>query len=119
MSRTAVRAETVIADGQVYVRTVDGRLRVGALEDIVALVGGPAWEITYTERQRRRYPDLDTSDEGLVVDVVDIVNAMVLEEGFVDALATLPADPVREADVAPRTGLFVGRLLGHLETGLG
>ncbi|QLD90543.1 hypothetical protein HWV07_16470 [Natronomonas salina] len=119
MSRTAGHTETVVDDGEVYVRTAEGRLRVGALADVVALVGGPAWEVTYTDRQRRRHPDLDTSDEGLVVDVVDVVNAMVLEEGFVDALATLPADPVGEADVAPRTGLFVGRLLGYLETGLG
>lgn len=118
MSRTAARYETVVDDGDVFVRTGDGRLRVGSLDEIVSLVGGPAWEITYTDRQKRRYPDLDTSDEGLVVDVVDIVHAMVLDEGFLAALETLPADPGDETDVAPRTGLFVGRLLGYLETGL-
>jgi hypothetical protein len=118
MSRTAARYGTVVDDGDVFVRTREGRLRVGALEEIVSLAGGPAWEISYTERQKRRYPDLDTSDEGLVVDVVDIVNAMVLDDGFLDALETLPAEADGEADVAPRTGLFVGRLLGYLETGL-
>ena len=118
MSRTATRAGTVVDDGEVYVRTGDGRLRVGALEEIVGLVGGPAWEITYSEAQRRRHPDLDTTDEGLVVDVVDIVHAMELDAGVVEALATLPAEADPEGDVSPRTGLFVGRLLGHLETGL-
>lgn len=118
MSRTAARSETCVEDGTVYVRTDGGRLRVGTLREILSLVGGPAWEITYTERQRRRYPDLDTSDEGLVVDVVDIVNAMAVEEGFADALERLPAETPRDAEVSPRTGLFVGRLLEHLETGL-
>lgn len=117
MSRTAGRYRTEVDDGEVFVRTGEGRLRVGELDEIVSLVGGPAWEISYTERQKRRYPDLDTSDEGLVVDVVDIVRAMELDEGFLASLETLPVDP-DAADVSPRTGLFVGRLLGYLETGL-
>lgn len=118
MSRPAARYGTRVVDGAVYVGTAEGRLFVGEVDEIVRLVGGPAWTITYSERQKRRYPDLDTSDEGLTVDVVDVVNGMELDAAFVDALENLPADPVGPRDVAPRTGLFVGRLLGSLETGL-
>ena len=46
MSRTAGRYRTVVDDGDVFVSTADGRLRVGALDEIVSLVGGPAWEIS-------------------------------------------------------------------------
>ena len=118
MSRSARRVGTLLEDGAVYADLGDDRLYVGALEEIVRLVGGPAWTITYSERQKRRHPDLDTSDEGLTVDVVDVVNGMRLDAEFVDALETLPAEPVGEEDVPPRTGLFVGRLVGSLETGL-
>lgn len=118
MSRGAARHATRIDDGEVLVETDEGPLTVGSLDAIVGLVGGHAWTISYTERQKRRYPDLDTSDEGLTVDVVDVINGMALEESFVTALRRLPAHPGPEGDVPPRTGLFVGRLLGNLETGL-
>lgn len=118
MSRPAFRVGTLLEDGSVYADLEDDRLYVGALDEIVSLVGGPAWTITYSERQKRRHPELDTSDEGLTVDVVDIINGMRLDPEFVDALETLPAEPVGDEDVPPRTGLFVGRLVGSLETGL-
>ena len=43
---------------------------------------------------------------------------MEFDEAFVASLETLPAEAGGDADVPPRTGLFVGRLLGYLETGL-
>ncbi len=45
------------------------------LDDIVAAAGGPAWTISYTEAEKERYAGMDTSDEGLVVDVVDMLHA--------------------------------------------
>lgn len=101
-----------------YVEGPDGPVEVGELSAIVAAVGGPAWEITYSDWERERYEDLDTRDEGLVVDVGDVVRAMEHGPGFARALAACPAEPEREG-LSPRAGLFVGRLLDQLQSGLG
>ncbi len=110
--------ETVVEDGHVVVATADGDLHVGRVETVVGLLGGPAWTITYSEEQKRRYPDLDTDDEGLTVDVVDMINNMRLDRAFVESLRVLPDEPVEDRPLSPREGLFVGRLLNELETGL-
>lgn len=114
------RFETVVEDGVVYVGTPAGRVEVGPVEDIVELVGGPAWTISYTERQKRRYPDLDTSDEGLTVDVVDVMQATTHDRAFVQTLRAQPAvgAGVDPDGVSPRMGLFVGRLLSILQYGI-
>jgi len=112
------RYETFIEDGTVYVGSDDGPVEVGPLEDIVDTVGGPAWRITYTDNQKERYPEMETDDEGLVVDVVDMLNAMTHSRKFVETLAAQPRT-VPEADtVSPRAGLFVGKLLENLENGV-
>lgn len=109
---------TVIRDGRVYVRTADGDVPVGRVRDILGLVGGPAWTIEYSDWHRDRYPNLDTGDEGLTVDVVDMMHAMTHGQAFVEALRALPVEPGPDDDVPPRLGFFVGRLLGELQTGL-
>jgi hypothetical protein len=109
---------TRIDGGVVYVETAEGAVRVGSMEEIVAVVGGPAWTIEYSERVRERYPDLDTSDEGLVVDVVDFAASMTHPESFVEILRALPTEPAADDEVSPRVGLFVGRLLENLQFGL-
>jgi len=110
---------TRIQDGVVYVETPDGAIGVGPLEEVVALVGGPAWTIEYPERVRERYPGTDTSDEGLVVDVVDVAASMTHPESFVRTLRALPDEPATDGEqVSPRVGLFVGRLLENLQFGL-
>lgn len=111
------RYPTTVRDGTVYIEADVGRIEVGSLETIIDLVGGPAWTIRYDDWERSRY-DLDTSDEGLTVDVVDTIEAMTFGSSFV---ATLKAQPVEAADddaVSPRLGLFVGRLLENLEYGV-
>ena len=118
MTSQAARYETVVEDGHIAVATGEGELHVGRIENVNGLLGGPAWTITYSEAQKRRYPDLDTADEGLTVDVVDMINNMRLERGFVESLRVLPDEPVEDRAVSPREGLFVGRLLDELETGL-
>jgi hypothetical protein len=112
------RYETIVEDGTIYVGTADGRLRVGEVEAALDVVGGPSWTITYTEAERNRHPTLDTSDEGLTVDVVDMMRAMTHSERFVETLAAQPADPTDGDDVSPRLGLFVGKLLENLESGV-
>jgi hypothetical protein len=112
------RYGTDVEDGTIYVGTADGRLVVGDVEEVLAVIGGPSWTIRYSEEARQRHPDLDTSDEGLTVDVVDMINAMTHSERFVDTLAAQPAEPASADDISPRLGLFVGKLLENLETGV-
>lgn len=112
------RYETDVEDGIIYIQTGEEPLAVGPVEAAVEVVGGPAWTITYSSEVTRRHPDLDTADEGLTVDVVDIIHAMTHSERFVETLAAQPADSSREDDISPRLGLFVGKLLENLESGL-
>jgi hypothetical protein len=115
---TMDRYGTDVEDGSIYVGIPDGRLEVGDVGDVLATIGGPSWTITYPEEAKQRHPDLDTSDEGLTVDVVDIINAMTHSERFVETLAAQPAEPASEDDISPRLGLFVGKLLENLESGV-
>jgi hypothetical protein len=112
------RYETYVKDGTIYVYTDSGPLRVGPLDRALAVVGGPSWTITYSQEARQRHPGLDTSDEGLTVDVVDIIHAMTHSERFVETLIAQPAEPTGEEEVSPRLGLFVGKLLENLESGV-
>ena len=113
------RSGTIVEDGMVYVEADLGRIEVGTVDDIVELVGGPAWTIRYDEATRAR-SDVDTSDEGLTIDVVDTVNEMTFGPTFLQALRAQPGEsPFPGADaVSPRLGLFVGRLLENLEYGV-
>ena len=113
------RYETLVDDGTVLVVGDGDRLVVGDVDRVIEAVGGHAWTITYSEWQREQYPDLDTSDEGLTVDVVDMMAAMTHGERFVSALRAAPAEPSAGDDLSPRLGLFVGKLLENLESGLG
>ncbi|WP_335998909.1 hypothetical protein [Halorientalis halophila] len=114
------RHETTVEDDTVYVETDEGLLEVGALDRIVDAVGGHAWTIEYSEWEKEYYEDLDTGDEGMIVDVVDMTEAMTHGESFVEMLHTHPADPPAgvEDALSPRMGLFVGKLLENLESGL-
>jgi hypothetical protein len=112
------RFETHVEDDTVYVGTPDGPLEVGALSDLLDVVGGPAWTIQYSDSAKEQHPGMDTSDEGLVVDVVDMMQAMTHSERFVETLAAQPAEPTQADDISPRLGLFAGKLLENLESGV-
>lgn len=114
----AVRYGTYIEDGEVYVQSEDGPLPVGAADAAVEAVGGPAWTIEYSDWEREHYPELDTGDAGLVVDVRDMLAAMEHDAAFVESLRALPARPRGEDDLSPRMGLFVGKLLENLQSGV-
>ncbi len=110
---------TSLREGEVYVGGPDGDVRIGPLSAVLTAVGGPAWTISYSAWQRERYPHLDTSDEGIVVDVRDYVDAMTCPAWLVEALAALPDERVNPDDpLSPRLGLFVGHLVRQLEFGL-
>lgn len=112
------RYETFVEAGTVYVASEEGRIDVGDVDGILDVVGGPAWTITYTDAAKERRPSMGTSDEGLVVDVVDIIQAMTHGEKFVRTLEAHPVETPEEDALAPRTGLFVGKLLENLENGV-
>lgn len=112
------RFETHVEDGTVYVGTPDGPLEVGPVADVLDVVGGPAWTISYSEETKERHPGMDTSDEGLVVDVVDMMAAMTHSERFVETLSAQPGEPTDDDEVSPRLGLFAGKLLENLESGV-
>jgi len=110
------RYETFIEEGTIYVGSDDGPIEVGDLAEAIEVVGGPSWTITYSEEFKQRHPDADTSDEGLTVDVADMINAMTHSERFVETLAAQPAEG--DGDISPRLGLFVGKLLENLDDGV-
>jgi hypothetical protein len=112
------RYDTFVEDGTIYVGTSDGPLEVGAVADALGVVGGPSWTITYSEEAKQRHPEMDTSDEGLTVDVVDMMQVMTHSERFVQTLAAQPTDAPDDEDVSPRLGLFIGKLLENLESGV-
>ncbi|SDJ49403.1 hypothetical protein SAMN05216226_10482 [Halovenus aranensis] len=112
------RYETVIEDDTIYVGSPDGLIEVGETDAALAVVGGHSWEITYSQDLTQRHPELDTSDEGLIVDVVDIMHTMTHSRRFVETLAAQPVEATDGDEVSPRLGLFVGKLLEDLETGV-
>ena len=113
------RYGTVVEDGTVYVEADIGTIEVGPVDEIVEILGGPAWTIEYDDEDIERYPQLDTSDEGLTVDVVDSIHAMTFGPAFVETLKAQPLT-VESGDgtMSPRLGLFVGRLIENLEYGV-
>ncbi|WP_225334286.1 hypothetical protein [Halomicrobium urmianum] len=112
------RYGTFVEGGAVYVESGDGAVEVGSLDEVIEGVGGPAWTISYTAAEKRRYPEEVTADEGLTVDVVDMMRTMTHGERFVATLAACPAEASGDAVLSPRMGLFVGKLLENLENGL-
>jgi hypothetical protein len=114
------RHETSVDGDTVYVETPAGRLLIGDLDPIVEIVGGHAWTIEYSAWQHEHYDDLDTTDEGLTVDVIDVMEAMTHDDSFVETLRAHPVEPAAEveASLSPRLGLFVGKLLENLQSGL-
>jgi len=121
------RYRTVVEDGTVYVESeaaddVDARdrLAVGTVDDVLDAIGSHSWTITYTEAEKARRPEMDTADEGLTIDVLDAMRAMTHGERFVRTLSAHPVETPGEGTdvIAPRTGLFVGKLLENLENGL-
>lgn len=114
----ATRYETFLEDGTVYVGAPGGRLEIADLDDVLDAVGGPSWTITYSKSEKDRHPGMDTSDEGLTVDVVDVMHTMTFSERFVETMAAHPTETLDGDALSPRAGLFVGKLLENLEHGV-
>lgn len=109
-----------VEEGTVFVQADVGTIEVGDLDTIIDIVGGHAWTIRYDDLEKRHHPELDTSDEGITVDVVDTIESMTLGEEFVTTLRSQPLHVLTDQPdvVSPRLGLFVGRLIENLEYGI-
>lgn len=108
----------VVVDGTIIVETETETIEIGDEEIVLTTLGGPAWTITYSEWEKHQYPTLDTSDEGITLDVVDVIHTMTFDESFVKALRALPAASSADETISPRLGLFLGRLLENLAHGV-
>jgi len=89
------RFQTRIDDGTLYVEGEDGWLEVGAMDDIVDIVGGETYTLEYDERQQA-VSWLDTDDEGRITfDVRETIDDISFDREFVTNLANadLEADP--------------------------
>lgn len=115
---TMTRYRTTITEGTVYVVSASDTVEIGDVEVILDRVGGPSWTVSYSESVKQNYSELDTSDEGLTVDVIDAIHAMTFDEAFVEGFKAQPAEQRSDDPVSPRLGLFVGRLLGNLVCGV-
>jgi len=109
-----------VEEGTVYIQADVGTIEVGEVTTIVEIVGGHSWTIQYDELEKRNLSRLDTSDEGLTVDIVDTIESMTLGEEFVQTLRSQPLHVLTDQPdvVSPRLGLFVGRLVENLEYGV-
>tara|TARA_A100001037_G_scaffold287461_1_gene296951 strand:+ start:11121 stop:11471 length:351 start_codon:yes stop_codon:yes gene_type:complete len=113
------RYQATVEGEMVYIEADLGRIKVGPLSTMLEIIGGPSWTIIYDDIDRARV-DLDTSDEGLTIDVRDTIEAMTFGGKFLMTLKSQPEIvPGGSNDtVSPRLGLFMGRLIENLEYGV-
>lgn len=112
------RFRTTVEGNTIYLTDGQETILVGDLDQVIETVGGYSWTISYSAQQKERYSNLDTSDEGLTIDVVDTINAMTFSASFVATLKAQPFEPIEPDTLSPRLGLFIGRLLENLEFGV-
>lgn len=99
------RYETKIEDDVLYVESDDGWLEVGAIGDILDLVGGEEYRIQY-DRQQAAYAEwLDTDEDNvLTIDVRETLADMSYPAQFVTALGE--RDARRNGGPSERTRYF-------------
>jgi|TARA_B110000116_G_C16693580_1_gene516374 hypothetical protein len=113
------RYRAIVDRDIVYIEVDVGRVKVGPLSTMIDIIGSPSWTIRYDEFDRARM-DIDTSDEGLTIDVRDTIEAMTFSGKFLKTLKSQPEiiQGWGNEAVSPRLGLFMGRLLENLEYGV-
>jgi len=100
-------------DGTLSLCHDETRVAIGALDDIVAAVGGETYRIEYDDAQRMQ-PWLDTDDGALEIDVRDAVTTMTHTEEFVADLAEYDMETDRYG-LPTRTVEFADRFVDILE----
>jgi YD repeat-containing protein len=99
------RYQTELEDGTLYIEHDDGRLEVGEMDDIVALVGGETYTLEYDERQRT-VAWLDTEDGELTFEVREVLADMSYTEDVLTSLAGADLDSTDEEGYPLRTSVF-------------
>lgn len=112
------RYQTEVKNGVVAVYSDSDELEIGEVETILDIIGGPSWTIRYSDWEKQQYPDLDMSDEGLTIDIIDTIHAMTFDESFVKTLRAQPGETSDPDAISPRMGLFIGRLVENLTYGV-
>ncbi|WP_267643153.1 hypothetical protein [Haloarchaeobius amylolyticus] len=108
------RYEPECEDGTLFLVSADDRIEIGALDDIVDVVGGETYTIAYDEDQQRQ-PWLETSDGELSVDVRETVTTMSHPEAVAASLRNVDMDADRYG-IPTRTVEFANRLVDVLDS---
>jgi len=103
------RFQTRIDDGTLYVEDGGGWIEVGAMDDVVELVGGETYTLEYGERQQA-VSWLDTDDQGRITfDVRETIDDLSFDREFVTNLANTGLDP--GPDDYPRRTMFFADMM--------
>lgn len=107
------RYEPECVDGTLVLVAEDDRLEVGAVDDIVAAIGGETHAIEY-DRTQRTQPWLETDDGALEIDVREAVTTLPHTAETVSALRARDMDTGRYG-LPDRTVAFADRFVEILE----
>lgn len=107
------RYDPECVDGTLFLVAGDDVVEVGAVDDIVAAIGGETYPIEYDEKQQTQ-PWLDTNSGALEIDVPEAATELSHTEELVSELCTYDM----EADtygLPTRTVEFANELVDILE----
>jgi len=110
------RYDTRIDDGTLFVEHEDGWLEVGAMADVLELLGGETYTIEYTGRQAAAaWIDPDENNE-ITVDLRERIAEMTFNEEFVGDIADAAPDEAGEAGHPERAERFAAKMRDILES---
>ncbi|WP_435180540.1 hypothetical protein [Halorussus sp. AFM4] len=108
------RYEPECVDGTLVLVDGDDRVEVGAVDDVVAAIGGETYTIEYDQRQRTQ-PWLETDDDGVLeIDVRETVTTLPHTEETVSELREYGTGTERYG-LPRRTVEFADRFVDILE----
>jgi len=105
---------TRIDEGTVYLETDDGELEIGELDDIIDVIGGETYTITY-DKQQQTQSWLETSDDGeMSFDVRDTIEKVPHQQEVIEGLQATDRSKVRYG-LPERTVEFADEIVSILE----
>lgn len=101
------RYHTRIEGETVFIETESEPLEIGDLGEVIELVGGEEYTITYEEDYAKAVDWLDLDeDESMSFDVIETIQSMDFPASFVRALKNRPLDSGGSSEPAERTVYF-------------
>ena len=105
------RYQTRVDDGTFLIESEDGWIEVGEMDDIIDLVGGPTYTVTYGKRERT-VSWLDTDEDGsFSFDVRETLTEITFDREFVMHLSRVPADETDDS-YPRRASYFADAMMG-------